>query len=187
MSPARALVLNARLETSHLLLEPLAAAHAPAMFAQLQNDALYTWISVVPPESVAHLQERWERLESRLAPAGDKAWLNWVVRQTSDGACVGKMDAEVNAASIATNIGYLFFPTFWGRGYASEAVSAVIEHLRQHGVEKLRATVTVGNMASNRVLEKNGFVRTRVIPENDMIRGVKHDDIEYVRTFIPGS
>ncbi|MFI5345961.1 MAG: GNAT family N-acetyltransferase [Elusimicrobiota bacterium] len=185
MTPSRALVLNARLETRHLVLEPLAAAHAPAMFARLKDDALYVWISAAPPESVGHLQKRWERLESRLAPAGDKAWLNWAVRQASDGAYVGKMDAEVDAANIATNIGYLIFPAFWGRGYASEAVAAVIEHLRRHGVEELRATVTSGNTASTRVLEKSGFVRTRVIPENDVIRGVKHDDIEYVLTFTP--
>lgn len=155
------------------------------MFAQLQDDTLYTWISLAPPESAEHLLERWERLESRLAPSGDKAWLNWAVRQTNDGSYVGKMDAEVDAASIATNLGYLFFPAFWGCGYASEAVAAVIEHLRQHGVEEFRATVTSGNTASTRVLEKNGFIRTRIIPENDTIRGVKHDDIEYILTFVP--
>ena len=129
--------------------------------------------------------ERWERLESRLAPTGDKAWLNWAVRQGCDGAYVGKMDAEVDAASIATNLGYLLFPAFWGRGYATEAVSAIVEHFRQHGIARLRATVTSGNTASTRVLEKSGFVRTRIITENDVIRGVKHDDIEYVRTSLP--
>jgi hypothetical protein len=32
MTPTRALALNARLETNHLVLEPLVAAHAPSMF-----------------------------------------------------------------------------------------------------------------------------------------------------------
>jgi RimJ/RimL family protein N-acetyltransferase len=41
--------------------------------------------------------------------------------------------------------------------------------------------VTLGNDASCRVLEAVGFIRTRIIPENDTIRGVKHDDIEFVR------
>ena len=42
------------------------------------------------------------------------------------------------------------------------------------------ATVTLGNEASYRVLEKSGFIRTRIIPENDTIRGVKHDEVEYL-------
>ena len=42
------------------------------------------------------------------------------------------------------------------------------------------ATVTLGNEASCRVLEKSEFTRTRIIPQNDTIRGVKHDDVEYI-------
>jgi hypothetical protein len=41
--------------------------------------------------------------------------------------------------------------------------------------------VTLGNEASERVLSKSGFIRGRVIVDNDTIRGQKHDDVEYVR------
>ena len=181
MTPSRAALLNALLTTERLTLEPLTAAHAAELFEPFQDESLYRWISSSPPQSVQLLRERWARAESRRAPSGDDAWLGWAVRRTADRVPVGKMDVVVSLDDVATNVGYLFFPAFTGQGYATEAVRAVTAHLALHGVHELRATVTVGNVASARVLEKAGFVHTRVLPENDTIRGVKHDDLEYVR------
>jgi RimJ/RimL family protein N-acetyltransferase len=103
------------------------------------------------------------------------------VRRTSDDEYVGKLDAEVTAAKIATTVGYLFFPEFWGHGYSSEAVLTLTNHFADCGVLKMLATVTEGNQASYRVLEKSGFIRNRIIPNHDIIRGVKYNDVEYIR------
>jgi len=176
--------LNAPIATPRLRLEPLTAAHADAMFVSLQDDAIYHWISATAPSSVQALRERWARHESRVSPDGSEAWLNWAVQRTRDGIYVGKIDVSIDKANTATNVGYIFFPAFWGQGLATEAVTAVVEHLISVGVARLVATVTVGNAASARVLTKAGFAFTRVIPENDMIRGVLYDDEEYIRIAI---
>jgi RimJ/RimL family protein N-acetyltransferase len=42
------------------------------------------------------------------------------------------------------------------------------------------ATVTAGNTASERVLQKAGYRFTRVLVGNDVIRGEPMDDREYV-------
>jgi RimJ/RimL family protein N-acetyltransferase len=173
--------LNAPIATQRLRLEPLTAAHADAMFVPLQEDEIYRWISAAVPSSVEALRERWARNESRVSPDGREAWLNWAVQRRSDGVYVGKIDVSVDAASTATNVGYILFPAFWGQGLATEAVVAVVDHLIGVGVTRLVATVTAGNAASARVLTKAGFTFTRVIPENDVIRGVSHDDEEYIR------
>lgn len=80
--------------------------------------------------------------EARSSPDGEAAWLAWAMRRASDGAYLGKMDAEVRG----NDVGYLLFPAFWNQGYATEAVRAL--------------------------------VYTRVLRENDTIRGVKYDDVE---------
>jgi len=173
--------LNARLTTARLVLEPLAAHHADALFNLLQPESIYLWISASRPADLDRLRAQWKQKESRLSPTGKEAWLNWAVRRIDDGKYVGKCDAEIDCTNEATNVGYLFFPEFWGLGYATESVIALAEHFERSGVTKQRATVTNGNLASSRVLEKAGFRRNRILPNNDIIRGIKHDDIEYIR------
>lgn len=173
--------MNGPVATARLRLEPRTRAHAELLFEPLLDETIYRWISSTPPESLEWLKEKWARMEARLSPTGEDAWLNWAVRRVSDGAYVGVVDAVVDVGHVATNVGYMFFPAFWGQGYASESMVGVAEHFEHLGVTPMWATVTVGNVASTRVLEKAGFVRTRIIPLNDTIRGVQHDDIEYVR------
>lgn len=173
--------LNASLKTERLLIEPLVELHAQYFFVPMQNIAIYEWISAKPPPSLHSLKTSWSTNESRLNPECNKAWLGWAVRRASDGAYIGKMDAEINIELIATNIGYLFFPEYWGQGYASEALTAVTNHLHNCGIFKILAAVTEGNRASYRVLEKSGYVRNRIIIDNDTIRGVKYNDIEFIK------
>lgn len=57
-------------------------------------------------------------------------------------------------------IGYLLAPAMWGRGLASEAMSAFIAHRRRCGGGELTADTDPRNAASIRLLEKHGFVET---------------------------
>jgi RimJ/RimL family protein N-acetyltransferase len=180
MLAARALVLNAALRTERLYLEPLQAAHADALFVPLTDERIYQWISPPPPVDLETLRRAWSLRESRLAPDGSEAWLNWIVRRSLDGAYVGRVDATVDSANIATNFGYTLLPDYWGQGYATECSRCVVEHFARQGVREVRAYVTRGNAASERVLTKAGFIRTRVLANNDRIRGVLHDDVEYL-------
>jgi len=169
------------ISTANLLIEPIEARHAPFMFEGLREPALYEWISMEPPDSVEALAARWARNLPRLREARDCFWPAWAVQRRSDGAWIGSLDAEVMPDGVATNIGYFFLPAYWGRGHASEAVSALCDHLAREGVTEQRGYVTHGNLASYRVLERAGFVRTRIVPANDVLRGQPVDDVEFVR------
>lgn len=177
--PALAQALCVPLQTPRLHLVPRTAAHAQAAWAPLQDDALYQWISARKPASVHSLQEDWRRVESRLSPRGDEAWPTWAVLTREHGTLLGQVDAVVTPDGVCSNFGYYLFPAHWGQGYASEATQATVGHLVSLGVHRLVATVTVGNHASARVLQKAGFAFTRILPGNDVLRGVPVDDAEY--------
>lgn len=173
--------LAAALETPRLVLEPIGERHADAFFPALQEEVLYRWISMARPASLEELRARWRRIESRMSPDLQFAWPTWAVRRKADGQYLGRVDAEINEALEATNLGFYFFSPHWGCGYATESVVAVTAQLMVRGVRRFVGTVTVGNIASARVLRKAGFVFTRILPGNDLIRGVAVDDEEYVK------
>jgi ribosomal-protein-alanine N-acetyltransferase len=52
----------------------------------------------------------------------------------------------------------MFFPTSWGRGRATEAVSASLNHgFRRLGFEQIVAITQMANRSSRRLLEKVGM------------------------------
>jgi RimJ/RimL family protein N-acetyltransferase len=117
-----------------------------------------------------------------MSPDRQTAWPTWAVRRKSDGAYLGRVDSGITLDMEASNVGYYFFAPYWGKGYATEAVQVVTQHLISQGVHRLLAYVTAGNSASERVLQKAGYAFTQVLPGNDVIRGVAMDDREYVLT-----
>jgi [ribosomal protein S5]-alanine N-acetyltransferase len=177
-----ALALSAAISTRRLVLEPMGERHADAFFAPLQEESLYQWISMKKPPSLEQLRAHWRGIESRISPDGQTAWATWAVRREIDGVYLGRVDAEINPSLEAINVGYYFFDRYWGQGYATEAVTSATHHLIAQGVSRLVATVTSGNVASERVLQKAGYVFTRRLLGNDVIRGVLVDDEEYVHS-----
>ena len=59
-------------------------------------------------------------------------------------------------------VGYWLFASARGRGVATRAVQAAVEHAFANGVLRVEAHVRIGNLASERVLERADFEREGV-------------------------
>ncbi len=57
----------------------------------------------------------------------------------------------------AVEVGYTVFPTYRGRGYASEAVKALVHWARSQGVDHFVASIAPGNAASLALARRLGF------------------------------
>jgi RimJ/RimL family protein N-acetyltransferase len=80
----------------------------------------------------------------------------------ADGTLVGGCGVGILAGPEAEP-GYWFGVPYWGRGYATEAARALIDHaFGALGYERLQGRARVSNPASRRVLEKCGFQWTGV-------------------------
>ncbi len=88
---------------------------------------------------------------------GEAVFLITLRDDTIIGACGVANQAE------APEIGYWLGAPYWGKGYATEALHAVIDYaFTDLGHEALQAGARVTNPASRRVLEKCGFQWTGV-------------------------
>lgn len=85
-------------------------------------------------------------------PGGEIAFLITLRDGTAIGACgVAMQDG-------APDVGYWLGVKYWGKGYVTEAVRAVIDFaFTELGHETLHAGARVTNPASRRILEKCGF------------------------------
>ena len=172
--------LRQTLHSERLLIAPVCGAFAERSFALYEDPSLYEWISLNRPRSIESLRADWQRMETPLSPDGKEAWLCWQLQCKASGHVIGMVDANVNIAGVATNLGYYIFTPHWRKGYALEACSRVMEHLVDHGAHTVFATVTVGNVASKNLLLKLGFDYHQLLTDNDTLRGQSVDDWEFV-------
>ena len=95
-----------------------------------------------------------------------------------DGQLVG--DVYVRLDGGVAEIGYTLRPEHRGRGYATEAAAALVDHLiEDHGVHRITAGLDPENVASMRILEAIGMRKEAVAREAYLVRGKWVDDLRY--------
>ncbi|HMH58577.1 MAG TPA: GNAT family N-acetyltransferase [Galbitalea sp.] len=94
---------------------------------------------------------------SFLSSRGDSVPDSYVAINRGEFVAVGQLGATGDVGEGgAIEIGYGFGMP--GRGYATEAVAALVAHLlARTSISTVTASTAVDNVASQRVLEKNGF------------------------------
>ncbi|MEZ8104506.1 MULTISPECIES: GNAT family N-acetyltransferase [Vibrio] len=77
-------------------------------------------------------------------------------------------------------IGYRIGQNFCHQGMASQATRLLIEHAKNHlQLKQLAAFASVENLASQRVLEKNGFVKAGIKEEFTLVQDQVLDCFDY--------
>ena len=147
-------------------------------FRPLLNDReVSRWLLRVPwPYRRSDAREFIARARRRRRAGTDLALM--IIERESDRLIGGIGVHGIESVHRHAEIGYWLGRPFWGRGYASEAVEALVagcfRSLRFHRVE---AGVFRGNAGSENVLRKAGFVPEGVRREAFFKDGVWKDDL----------
>jgi RimJ/RimL family protein N-acetyltransferase len=94
---------------------------------------------------------------------------------------VGFGDSERHPGSENFGVGYMIAKDYWGNGYGTETLRAVIAHIVDHlDGRSIYAHCFAENVGSYRVMEKAGMVLARRYEEVDPRSGRLAANLEYV-------
>jgi len=153
--PARAWS-GASLATARLRLRPPEAGDAPALVA-LAGDWEVARFTAFLPHPYAEADAR-DFITAAAAKRAARREAVFVIERRAESDLIGAVNVAVDGST--GEVGYWIGRPFWGRGYATEAVSGVLGLAFDGlGLATVGAAVMAENGASARVLEKAGFCR----------------------------
>lgn len=145
--------------------------HAQDLYSALNDPSIYTFLDQSPPKSVRAVQQRIARQMIGAPEDSSDVWLNWSVLMGK--TIVGYTHATIQDG-LSASLACVLSPDVWGTGIALRAAQLTMSELtNQHGISKWIVDTDVGNIASQKLLNRLGFIE-------DSRHG---SDIFYVRGF----
>lgn len=87
---------------------------------------------------------------------------------------------SINRRMGTAEVGYTVGDAYRGRGYATEALRQLVElAFHRARFRRLMALIAAENVASQRVIEKVGFVREGLLRQHFLIEGRPVDEVAY--------
>ena len=132
---------------------------AEAIFETYAQDTDVTWFLTWRPHRT--IGETRDFLQSCLDAWREQSEFTWAVT-LHDQTLIGAIALRIH--NFKADTGYVIARPFWNRGYASEALQAVVDWaLAQPQIHRVWAVCDVDNQASARVLEKVGMGREGIL------------------------
>jgi ribosomal-protein-alanine N-acetyltransferase len=140
-------------------LRPPLPADAQALFPLVDHTPVCDTLVWDGPESFEEYR-RGLAMRAVQVLAGEKHFFTIMLKPA--GQPIGSCDLRVEAAEgRRANAGLWIGEPFQGRGYGTQTIGALAAYgFNRLGVEAIEADIFVGNWASRRAFEKNGFALT---------------------------
>ncbi|MEI5033963.1 GNAT family N-acetyltransferase [Streptomyces sp. S1A(2023)] len=144
------------LVTERLVLHPISVAEAEQMVAG-EPDAGTAWAPGFPTEDDVSVAKRFL---ARCSATGDpRPFGPYAIRRRSDHRVIGGVDFHTPPDEHGhVTIGYGVVPSAQGRGYASEALRALLSFARAGGVVSVKGDADHDNVASHHVMTAAGML-----------------------------
>jgi ribosomal-protein-alanine N-acetyltransferase len=165
-------ILPAEIRTARLLLRSHSFDDVEDVLSQASDAEWARYLPLPSPYLRAHAEEFLARqvLLDRAVHA------SWAIAH--QGAYVGGINIRFQHPNRVGELGYSTIRSVWGKGFATEAVVAVVDAAFSTFGElnRVRAMADVRNLASQRVLVKAGFTREGTLRQNHVVRGEPIDE-----------
>ena len=167
------------INTERLILRKIRVSDAEDCYEYSKNPLVTRYLLWEPHTSIHNTRYCLSYIERKYKRA---EFYDWGIEY--NGKLIGtagftSFDLNNNAAEI----GYVLNPAFWGRGFAKEAVLAVIKFgFCQLGLERIYARFIDGNERSQRLLKKCGMLAEGIQRKAILAKGEYRDLVIYAIT-----
>jgi RimJ/RimL family protein N-acetyltransferase len=157
------------LRTARLVLRYLIPADVEAFFAYRSEPAVAAmqgWMPASRAEAGAFVGS-----VAAVPFASRGSWSQLGIVEAGNDALIGDVGVHVDASGVVAEIGYTIAPAFQRRGYAVEALRAVLTELEEAcGIRRFVARTDPRNVASIALLTRLGFTEQERIGEDRYFR-----------------
>ncbi|MFJ8515629.1 GNAT family N-acetyltransferase [Lysinibacillus xylanilyticus] len=102
----------------------------------------------------------------------------YLIRDNSD-KIIGRINlVDIDTSNDIAEVGYRVGQEYGGKGIGARALKLLLE--TEISVKKIKAKTTTNNIASQRVLEKNGFKQVSTSDDEFKMNGEKLQFIDYI-------
>lgn len=175
-----------KLNTKRLCLRPWEMEDAQAMFENWASDDEVTryllWFSHKELEETEEVVQSWVKLYE------DLSYYHWVVVLKETGEPIGSVNlfdlhrSFLMPWKMSGELGYCFGRKWWGQGFATEAVSAVLDFMfRELGLAAAVARHDHRNPASGRVMRRLHMEHVGYVQKAERGRDGKWIDCDFYR------
>jgi len=162
------------LETERLRLRELSAEDTSSLFDVFRDHEVMRYYDVEPMTDIGAAEELIREMRERYTA---RKGIRWAIIDRLEGGFLGTIGFNrIDMVARVAVIGYEIGRPAWRRGFATEAVRAVVSFGHETiGVHRIEAAVMLGNEASVRVLCKVGFNDEGVLAAHGHWKGQYHD------------
>jgi [ribosomal protein S5]-alanine N-acetyltransferase len=149
--------VSTRLETARLVIRTFEPRDAEAWVAMVNDPEV---VRFLPPSPDATIESFRDVIERRHAMEREIGYAMWAVDDKATGTFVGQCGIRPvdEGAGPEIDLAYHYTKGSWNKGYATEAVIAVLAHgLGPVGLDRIMAVAMQENIGSWRVMEKAGM------------------------------
>jgi ribosomal-protein-alanine N-acetyltransferase len=163
-----------KLETERLQLREVVKEDAQCIFNCFSNNDVTRYYG---QDTLTSMEQANELVEFFTKSFQENRGIRWGIEIKGNKGIIGTIGFNAwSSKHKRAEIGYELHPEYWGKGYATEAVSKVISYgFRELELTRIGAVVFIENMASNKLLTKLGFEKEGILRNYMYQNGIPYD------------
>ncbi|MBY6036898.1 GNAT family N-acetyltransferase [Fictibacillus nanhaiensis] len=171
------------IETSRLILREVTTEDSKDMFAYLSDHDVVKHMGLEPYQTV---EDVWDEVGWYTSIYQEGTGMRWGITLKNSGRIIGSCGfLNWRTKHFRAEVGFELSKDFWGKGIGSEALEAVVTYGFQHlQLERIEALIEPNNLASQKLVEKQGFQKEGLLRHYEFTCG-KFDDL-YMYSIIKG-